>query len=585
MYDAYYGFSYNSKIQSYHGIINSTAILHMIQTKKIIALIIGDITIRELQQTSPLLQTMIHARPLLDWVVRAMHNASMVDHIITAGSEEIDFLLCSRYIRKRISSVSIPFPTLLSQAVRALDDENISEHFHDYRFIITFGNAVYLTASTIDSFIHSAEDSPAELVIPAIPQDMFTSEEKFTLKTISDEKAKMVPGVIAYCKSIQYVSQAIWLLQQHLESKISLNAALTSSSKIKGTLAQNIDHTYSTCRNPDLGRIIGSVEDICAARDTLPLPRSNYYKKVMVITNPKSGQGFQFNWFLRKVIGLKRPFKQIQDNTTIVNHISHSLDMFGISHTVAFPQSADQARETARQCTIEGYDLVIAAGGDGTLNTIVNGMVNSKTKLGIIPLGTANVFAIQADIPTQIHASCQLIAEGTPRAIDVGKINEHYFIGLAGIGFDAYVMKHTHKKLKKIVGGLSYLLSTLYNYLTYPFNSIRFSLNNSSTVHRAYLIMICNGKFYGGDHLLAPRAELDDGYLDIIAFSSKRLKSIFFYLRGFFKGNILKYADIIYKQSNHITIKEKQYVHLDGEYLGKVPITMEVVHKGITIII
>src|SRR3989338_10148813 len=113
------------------------------------------------------------------------------------------------------------------------------------------------------------------------------------------------------------------------------------------------------------------------------------------------------------------------------------------------------------------YDVIIAAGGDGTINEVVNGIAKSKTKLGILPIGTTNVFAKEMKIPSKLLDACKLITNGKSRKIDLGKANDHYFLQWAGIGFDASVLAEVQPLLKKFLGIGAYTIAACRKLISY----------------------------------------------------------------------------------------------------------------------
>src|SRR5580765_3064283 len=126
---------------------------------------------------------------------------------------------------------------------------------------------------------------------------------------------------------------------------------------------------------------------------------------------------------------------------------------------VAFTSGAGEARILAAGPAARGYTTVVAAGGDGTINEIVNGLVGTGVTLGVLTVGTMNVFAAELGIPSELHEAWEIILPGHTREIDLARANEQYFVQLAGVGLDAQVVKETTWSMKRSLGPLSYLLS------------------------------------------------------------------------------------------------------------------------------
>jgi lipid kinase YegS len=166
-------------------------------------------------------------------------------------------------------------------------------------------------------------------------------------------------------------------------------------------------------------------------------------------------------------------------------------------------------------------DLVIAAGGDGTLNEVVHGLMDLSTAarpaLGVVPLGTANDFASGCSIPRDPEQALALCMEGTAVPVDVGKANEHWFLNAASIGFGAEVTATTPPELKRVLGPVAYtvmgaiLATNLHHYQG------RLILPDREITGRGPVAIVGNGSQTGGGVQVTPRARLDDGLLDILA--------------------------------------------------------------------
>ncbi|MEK7852118.1 MAG: diacylglycerol kinase family protein, partial [Deltaproteobacteria bacterium] len=136
------------------------------------------------------------------------------------------------------------------------------------------------------------------------------------------------------------------------------------------------------------------------------------------------------------------------------------------------------ALNAAREVRDGRVDLIIAAGGDGTINEVANGLAGSSIPLGIIPLGTVNVFALETGIPMDPLKACDVLLNGTPTRISLGKVNDHHFLLMAGIGFDAYVVYGLDLRLKRLSGRLSYIISGIGRIFTYSGQPLEIELDN-----------------------------------------------------------------------------------------------------------
>src|SRR5258708_4489185 len=125
--------------------------------------------------------------------------------------------------------------------------------------------------------------------------------------------------------------------------------------------------------------------------------------------------------------------------------------------TLATTSVPGEAKEIAAAAVEQGFRIVVAAGGDGTINEVVNGLAGSEVALGVLPVGTMNVFAAELGLPGKLRDAWRLIEAGRVREIDLGRANRQYFVQLAGVGLDAQVVKETSLDLKRNLGPLAYL--------------------------------------------------------------------------------------------------------------------------------
>ncbi len=172
------------------------------------------------------------------------------------------------------------------------------------------------------------------------------------------------------------------------------------------------------------------------------------------------------------------------------------------------------ARAAAARARSEGFDRVVAAGGDGTLNEVVNGLAPSAIPLAFLPLGTTNVFALEAAIPLAVEAACAIALDGAPRPVCLGQAGETRFLLMAGIGFDAAVVYGLNLRLKRLAGKLAYLaggVTALLRQAPPPVEVV----TEDGNVHRGFGAIIGNGRLYAGGFSLTPQASLCADRLDL----------------------------------------------------------------------
>ncbi len=313
--------------------------------------------------------------------------------------------------------------------------------------------------------------------------------------------------------------------------------------------------------------------------------KKSIYKKCLIIYNPTAGQGLHISPVFNEILGAKKINISGVKKDNILDIIVNHLEEYHIPVDVSLTKSRGHGTEIAKSAVFNSYDLVVAVGGDGTINEVINGLANSEVVLGIIPLGTVNVLGIQLGLPDDIRKICEIIASGKRKKIDLGRVNERYFASIAGIGFDAYIVKKTDSRLKKIFGAFSYLFVALSELLFYRFKKITLKIDDQPIPRKGYFVIIVNGKYYGGELVVADKADISDGYLDVCIFKHKSLSSIISYMFSLRSGKIYKNMDVEYYQCKKILIfkQGRHPVHVDAEYYGKTPVKIEVCPKALTI--
>lgn len=227
----------------------------------------------------------------------------------------------------------------------------------------------------------------------------------------------------------------------------------------------------------------------------------------------------------------------------------------------------------SRLAADKGYDVVIAGGGDGTINEVVNGIAGTKASLGIIPLGTTNVLAMELKIPLNPIDACKFMISHEGKKFDIGKVNSRYFLSWAGIGLHSHMIQETENipQLKLIFGKIAYPLSGLKTMITY--SPSRTSVNADGVHYSGYFVLIGNIKYYGGKFKVLPKAQTNDGLLDVCIFKRKNLLQNFKYTIAMGLGQHVNYDDVDYIQAKKIQIDTftPTLIHADAELVGQTP--------------
>ena len=239
---------------------------------------------------------------------------------------------------------------------------------------------------------------------------------------------------------------------------------------------------------------------------------------------------------------------------------------------VRLTSEAGDASRIAAEAVREGVEVIIAAGGDGTLNEVVNGLGNAPVRLGILPVGTMNVFATELGIPHgNLERAWSIIEQGKFVAVDLPKANDTHFIQLAGVGLDAEVVRKTTADSKKALGPLSYLLTLVQVAAHKPPRVV--VETEGGRIREGSFVLIGNGRLYGGPFPVFKRASLHDGLLDVLIFQNQTHWDVVRYFQAIAFGTHPELPDVEYFQTSSIKVASSGDVpvELDGEVAGMLP--------------
>lgn len=243
-----------------------------------------------------------------------------------------------------------------------------------------------------------------------------------------------------------------------------------------------------------------------------------------------------------------------------------------------------QATSLARRASEAGFDAVVAAGGDGTLNEVVNGLNETQLKVGILPCGVSNVFAREVGIPLDLEEAAWVIARGHVRKLDLGKAGDRLFHMCLGAGLDAWAVFHVDPAEKRRMGKYAYIWSGLRHLKEYPFPRIRIRVNEKVIAEGAQVV-VANTARYGGDYRIAPRARPDDGWLDLVVFQRSDFPSVLRYVYGVTGGLHHRYGDVsFYRVRKALLLGEGVPYHVDSEKAGFLPVQVSVVPHALSLI-
>lgn len=240
---------------------------------------------------------------------------------------------------------------------------------------------------------------------------------------------------------------------------------------------------------------------------------------------------------------------------------------------------------------LTGTDRIIVAGGDGTFNEVLNGILASQDSnlkdvpLALIPLGTTNVLAKELHIPERVDRAIELALTGTPRKVSLGRINGWYFASMAGIGFDAEtVLGVKNNLIKKASGKAAHIVSgfkVLRNYAP-PLINVK-TLGNEYT---GYVCIAGNSRNYGGYFSVTPNTSIVEPLLAVCIFSGRTRKDLLRFITGVIRRKHLNFKDVSYFKASGLEVTSDDTVHVqvDGDYFGTLPAKIDAVKDAISLV-
>jgi diacylglycerol kinase (ATP) len=244
-----------------------------------------------------------------------------------------------------------------------------------------------------------------------------------------------------------------------------------------------------------------------------------------------------------------------------------------------------EAETLARRAVEEGFARIVAAGGDGTVSQVANGLAGSNAILGVLPMGSVNVFAMELGLPLHNLQRCWDIIEDTNlRLVDMPSANEKYFVQLAGVGLDAQVVKETSLAFKRSFGPLSYLISAAQIAAREP--PKLFIESEHTSVEEGSFVLVGNGRLYGGPFPFFKQAVIDDGLFDVVIFKRLGYLEIIRYLQDVVFSADIKVPEIEYFQTRQLRITGEQDVPLevDGELAGNCPVDFRIRKRALRVL-
>ncbi|MDO4735652.1 MAG: YegS/Rv2252/BmrU family lipid kinase [Bacteroidia bacterium] len=289
-------------------------------------------------------------------------------------------------------------------------------------------------------------------------------------------------------------------------------------------------------------------------------------KKIAFILNPISGTGHK-----QKIIAY---LHQVFDGNK---------DYSAVFHTTT---SSTDAYESSLAFAKDNYDIVVAIGGDGTVNQVAKGIINSNTKLAVIPVGSGNGLARHLKIPLSYHSAIDAILKGYSISIDAGKMNDKVFFCTAGIGFEALIGDRFNSAGSR--GLFTYMKFSASEWVNYINENYVIEVSGEKFKKNAFLITFANCAQWGNNAFIAPTADISDGMLDVVVWKKTPAVAMPMMTAGLFLKTIQysEYVDVYRCKEIKITREKPGFIQYDGEsdVMGQ-DINVSVIHHALKVIV
>lgn len=302
--------------------------------------------------------------------------------------------------------------------------------------------------------------------------------------------------------------------------------------------------------------------------------------KPLLVVNPTSGGGATGRTFAAMKETIERALGPV--DVAMTQHAGHGIDL-------------------AREGAVAGAPLVIAVGGDGTLHEVVNGLMQAKAgaQLGVIAQGTGGDFRKTLGLEHRLDKYLDALKSGRTRALDVGKFTGggktgHYFVNILSAGMGGLVDRYVADASRMLGGTAAYFGASLRALVNARLGNVKATVTSDgqTTTHpiRSFMIAICNGRYFGSGMNVAPMAEVDDGVLEVVALGATSKIGFAITSRGIYSGAHIGQAGTVHLRGQKIVLdlanEDARSVYLldvDGEPMGSLPLTVEVVPKALVL--
>jgi len=271
--------------------------------------------------------------------------------------------------------------------------------------------------------------------------------------------------------------------------------------------------------------------------------------------------------------------------------LAHEAASLGLQGDTRFSERPGHLTELAREAAADA-DLLVAVGGDGTVNEVVNGIAGLDVELALIPRGTGGDFVRTFGIPRKLDRAVEVALRGRTRAIDLGRgryrswageDEDSYFANIASASMSGAIAKRTNETSKALGGKVSYAWATVAVFSRWRSDEVRVRVDGTEQAGRMHDVIVANGRYLGGGMKMVPEAEPDDGLLDVLLIGDLTKRDLLLTMPKTYRGKHLPHpkATLLRGTTVEIDAPEPLPVELDGEQPGTTPVRFEIVPRAL----
>lgn len=281
------------------------------------------------------------------------------------------------------------------------------------------------------------------------------------------------------------------------------------------------------------------------------------------------------------------PISGTKSKENLDKEVNEALDKNLFDFSIALTEGPKHAVELTRRAVNEKMDIVVAVGGDGTVNEVASALVNSETKLAVVPYGSGNGFAMHLGLGRNPQKALSFLNDTKELLIDSCKVNEHFYVNLAGVGFDARVAYELHKSKSR--GFQAYFKNSVEQGIKYKNQGYKIQYDDNEISEDKFLsVTIANASMFGYNFTIAPNADLSDGVLDVVHIKDAPKYKYFANMHRFLNRSILKTPLTHLKFAKKVTISSEDpiYFHVDGEgMITEEPLEFSIIPASLKVLV